>query len=163
MSRIAATHVVTIMNLIIIIVLSNPHYPGATLLFQRDIADDEGSLAVAFLEVESLWRGIERLEGKREVCIAQVTHEVFGGIRCFHGGKVVLVKLDSVGCCHFILLAVGLKVGILDDAEPIFLMTIIAETDGGAVGICFNFSNGQLSIGTVVLLDAESVYGIGQT
>ena len=55
------------MNLIIIIVLSNPHYPGVKLLFQRDIADDEGTLSVAFLEVESLWRGIERLEGEREV------------------------------------------------------------------------------------------------
>ena len=67
MSRIAATHAITIMNLIIIIVLSNPHYPGATLLFQRDVADDEGTLSVTFFEVEGVGNGIERLEGKREV------------------------------------------------------------------------------------------------
>ena len=67
MSRIAAAHVVTIMNLIIIIVLSNPHYPGATLLFQRDVADDEGTLSVTFFEVEGVGNGIERLEGEREV------------------------------------------------------------------------------------------------
>ena len=67
MSRIAATHAITKMNLIIIIVLSNPHYPGATLLFQRDVADDEGMLSVTFFEVEGVGNGIERLEGKREV------------------------------------------------------------------------------------------------
>ena len=58
MSRIAAAHVVTIMNLIIIIVLSNPHYPGATLLFQRDVADDKGTLSVTFFEVEGVGNGI---------------------------------------------------------------------------------------------------------
>ena len=67
MSRIAATHAITKMNLIIIIVLSNPHYPGATLLFQRDVADDEGTLSVTFFEVEGVGNGIERLEGEREV------------------------------------------------------------------------------------------------
>ena len=67
MSRIAATHAITKMNLIIIIVLSNPHYPGATLLFQRDVADDEGTLSVTFLKVEGVGNGIERLEGEREV------------------------------------------------------------------------------------------------
>ena len=67
MSRIAATHAITKMNLIIIIVLSNPHYPGATLLFQRDVADDKGTLSVTFFEVEGVGNGIERLEGKREV------------------------------------------------------------------------------------------------
>ena len=67
MSRIAATHAITIMNLIIIIVLSNPHYPGATLLFQRDVADDKGTLSVTFFEVEGVGNGIERLEGEREV------------------------------------------------------------------------------------------------
>ena len=66
MSRIAATHAITKMNLIII-VLSNPHYPGATLLFQRDVADDEGTLSVTFFEVEGVGNGIERLEGEREV------------------------------------------------------------------------------------------------
>ena len=35
MSRIAATHAITKMNLIIIIVLSNPHYPGATLFISK--------------------------------------------------------------------------------------------------------------------------------
>ena len=67
MSRIAATHAITKMNLIIIIVLSNPHYPGATLLFQRDVADDESTLSIALLEVEGVGNGIERLEGEREV------------------------------------------------------------------------------------------------
>ena len=67
MSRIAAAHAITQMNLIIIIVLSNPHYPGATLLFQRDVADDEGTLSVTFFEVEGVGNGIERLEGEREV------------------------------------------------------------------------------------------------
>ena len=67
MSRIAAAHAITKMNLIIIIVLSNPHYPGATLLFQRDVADDEGTLSVTFFEVEGVGNGIERLEGEREV------------------------------------------------------------------------------------------------
>ena len=67
MSRIAATHAITKMNLIIIIVLSNPHYPGATLLFQRDVADDKGTLSVTFFEVEGVGNGIERLEGEREV------------------------------------------------------------------------------------------------
>lgn len=67
MSRIAATHAITIMNLIIIIVLSNPHYPGATLLFQRDVADDKGTLSIALLEVELCGLGFERLEGEREV------------------------------------------------------------------------------------------------
>ena len=33
------------------------------------MADDVGTLAAALLEVESLWRGIERLEGEREVNI----------------------------------------------------------------------------------------------
>ena len=67
MSRIAATHAITKMNLIIIIVLSNPHYPGATLLFQRDVADNEGKVSVTFFEVEGVGNGIERLEGEREV------------------------------------------------------------------------------------------------
>ena len=67
MSRIAATHAITKMNLIIIIVLSNPHYPGATLLFQRDVADDESTLSIALLEVELCGLGFERLEGEREV------------------------------------------------------------------------------------------------
>ena len=61
------TRLITFLNLIIIIVLSNPHYPGATLLFQRDIADDESTLSIALLEVEGVGNGIERLEGEREV------------------------------------------------------------------------------------------------
>ena len=39
-------------------------------------------------------------------------------------------------------------------------MTIIAETDGGAVVIDFNFSDDKRKVGTVVLL--ETVDGIGQ-
>ena len=61
------TRLITFLNLIIIIVFSNPHYPGATLLFQRDIADDESTLSIALLEVEGVGNGIERLEGEREV------------------------------------------------------------------------------------------------
>jgi len=64
------------------------------LLFQSDIADDEGSLAVTFLEVESRWHGFERFEGEREVFVAQVTHEVFGGIRSFHA-----CRCNSVPSC----------------------------------------------------------------
>ena len=60
------TRLITFLNLIII-VLSNPHYPGATLLFQRDIADDESTLSIALLEVELCGLGFERLEGEREV------------------------------------------------------------------------------------------------
>ena len=109
---------------------------GSTFcLFQRDVADDEGTLSVTFLKVEGVGNGIERFEGKREVFVAQVAHEVFGGIRSFHGGIIGLIKRNPVGCRQFVLLAVRLKIGILDDAEPIFLMTIIAETDSGSVGI----------------------------
>ena len=66
---------------------------GSTFcLFQRDVADDEGTLSVTFFEVEGVGNGIERFEGKCEVFVAQVAHEVFGGICCFHGGIVVLVE-----------------------------------------------------------------------
>ena len=88
-------------------------------------SDDEGTLSVAFFEVEGIRDDVKRLEGKREVNVTQLTQEVFGRIRSFHGGIVVLVKRDAVGCCQFILLAVGLKIGFLDDAEPIFGTNII--------------------------------------
>ena len=89
---------------------------GSTFcLFQRDVADDEGTLSVTFLKVEGVGNGIERFEGKREVFVAQVAHEVFGGIRSFHGGIIGLIKRNPVGCRQFVLLAVRLKIGILDD------------------------------------------------
>ena len=66
-NKLHGTRLITFLNLIIIIVFSNPHYPGATLLFQRDVADDESTLSIALLEVELCGLGFERLEGEREV------------------------------------------------------------------------------------------------
>ena len=110
-----------------------------------DITDDEGTLSVALYEVESVRDDIKRLEGERKVNVTQFTQEIFRRIRCFHGGIVVLVKRDAVCCRQFILLAIGLKIGFLDDAEPIILMAVIAETDGSTVGIGINFPDGQIS------------------
>ena len=66
-SYVRATDIVLLDDVLPCRLLSNPHYPGATLLFQRDIADDESTLSIALLEVEGVGNGIERLEGEREV------------------------------------------------------------------------------------------------
>ena len=66
-SYVRATDIVLLDDVLPCRLLSNPHYPGATLLFQRDVADDEGTLSVTFFEVEGVGNGIERLEGEREV------------------------------------------------------------------------------------------------
>ena len=45
-----------------------------TGLFNRNIADDEGTLAVAFLEVEGFGDGVERFESEREVAVVHISH-----------------------------------------------------------------------------------------
>ena len=62
-----ATDIILLDDVLPCRLLSNPHYPGATLLFQRDVADDKGTLSIALLEVELCGLGFERLEGEREV------------------------------------------------------------------------------------------------
>ena len=46
-----------------------------TGLFNRNIADDEGTLAVAFLEVEGFGNCLERFEGERKVAVVQISHD----------------------------------------------------------------------------------------
>jgi hypothetical protein len=42
----------------------------SVLLFQRNIADDKGAIAVTLFEVEVLRKSVEWFKGKREVRIA---------------------------------------------------------------------------------------------
>ena len=76
-------------------------------MFQRYIADDKCTLNVALYEIEGSGSGVERLEGKREVCVANVAQKLVSRFRGFHLGIVILVKRDAIGCCQLVFLAVS--------------------------------------------------------
>ena len=68
-----------------------------TGLFNRNIADDESTLAVAFLELEGFGNCVERLEGEREVGVAEVAQIAFCGFCGSHLRIYVCVGSDAVG------------------------------------------------------------------
>ena len=68
-----------------------------SLLFYRNIADDESPLTVAFLEVEGFGNGVERFEGEREVGVAEVAQIAFCGFCGSHLRIYVCVGSDAVG------------------------------------------------------------------
>lgn len=81
-----------------------------TGLFNRNIADDEGTLAVAFLEVEGFGNCLERFEGEREVGEEQFAHDAFCDSRRFLLGIGVFVERDAVCGGHIVSLSVDFKV-----------------------------------------------------
>ena len=107
---------------------------------------------VALYEIEGSGSGVERLEGEREVCVANVAQKLVSRFGSFYLGIVVLIEFDTIGCRQLIFLTISLKIGVFGNAEPIILMAITAETDSSASGIGINFLDNQREVGAVVLL-----------